>query len=299
MTPPEPSLFGRVAGAVTGKVVDVVPIEEIIEQVDVDALLERVDVNRLLDRVDVDRLLDRVDVDRLLARVDLEELVQRAGIPDVVADTTGRLAGRTLDIARRQVVGLDTVVGGIVDRVLRRRAPAPLGPPLLASERASATGRYAGPVGRAAAVAIDVGVVLASYSIGVGLTSFLLDALFNVSIDGGSGTVATIALLTWAALYVVGSTAVTGRTVGKAIVGLKVVARSGRPLSAFAALVRALVLPLSLSLFGLGLVPAVLRRDHRALHDLIAGTAVVYDWGDRPAQMPGPLAAYLRAHDAA
>lgn len=131
MTPPEHGLLGRVAGAVTGKVVDVVPIEEIIEQVDVDALLKRVDVNRLLDRVDVDRLLDRVDIDRLLARVDLEELVQRAGIPDVVADTTGQLAGRTLDVARRQVVGLDTVVTGIVDRLLRRRGPAPVGPPAL------------------------------------------------------------------------------------------------------------------------------------------------------------------------
>lgn len=148
MTPSEPGLFGRVAGAVTGKMVDVVPIEEIIEQVDVDALLERVDVNRLLDRVDVDRLLDRVDIDRLLARVDLEELVQRAGIPDVVADTTGQLAGRTLDVARRQVVGLDTVVSGIVDRLLRRRGPAPVGPPALVGPAAVAGQPGAGEVRR-------------------------------------------------------------------------------------------------------------------------------------------------------
>ncbi|WP_436698593.1 hypothetical protein [Nocardioides sp. BYT-33-1] len=144
MTPPEPGLLGRVAGAVTGKVVDAMPVEEILEQVDVDALLDRVDVNHLLDRVDVnhlldrvdvDRLLDRVDVDRLLARADVEALVQRAGIPDIVAETTGDLAGRTLDVARSQVVGLDRVVGGFVDRLLRRRGPAPLGPALLVGER--------------------------------------------------------------------------------------------------------------------------------------------------------------------
>jgi hypothetical protein len=135
MTHPEPapppghSLFGRVAGAVTGKVVGAVPVEEILEQVDLDAVLDQIDVNHLLDRVDVNRLLDRVDVERLLARVDVDELVQRAGIPDIVADTTGQLAGRTLDVARRQMVGLDTIVTGIVDRILRRKSPAPLGPP--------------------------------------------------------------------------------------------------------------------------------------------------------------------------
>lgn len=144
MTPSEPGLLGRVAGAVTGKVVDAVPLEEILEHVDLDAVLDQVDVNHLLERVDVNRLLDRVDVNRLLARadvntlladVDLEDLVQRAGIPDVVADTTGRLAGKTLDAARRQVVGLDTVVSGIVDKLLRRRGPAPVGPALLVGEQ--------------------------------------------------------------------------------------------------------------------------------------------------------------------
>jgi uncharacterized RDD family membrane protein YckC len=34
-------------------------------------------------------------------------------------------------------------------------------------------------------------------------------------------------------------------------------------------------------------------RNRRALHDLIAGTAVVYDWGDRPAQMPAPLSSFI------
>lgn len=164
--------------------------------------------------------------------------------------------------------------------------------------RASVTGRYAGPVSRVAAVAIDVGVVLASYSIGVGITGFLLDAIFDASLEDGTGAVASVALLGWAALYVAVGTAVAGRTVGKAIVGLKVVSREGRPVRPAAAVVRVLAFPLSTSLFGLGLVLVVLRRDHRALHDLIARTAVVYDWGDRPAQLPGPLTAYLRAHDA-
>ncbi|MBM7515615.1 RDD family protein [Nocardioides nitrophenolicus] len=165
--------------------------------------------------------------------------------------------------------------------------------------RASVTGRYAGPVSRAAAAAIDVAVVLASYSVGVALTGFLLDAIFDASLEDGTGAVASIVLVGWAALYVAVGTAVAGRTVGKAIVGLKVVSREGRPVWPAAAVVRVLAFPLSTSVFGLGLALVALRRDHRALHDLIARTAVVYDWGDRQAQLPGPLTAYLRAHDAA
>jgi hypothetical protein len=37
----------------------------------------------------------------------------------------------------------------------------------------------------------------------------------------------------------------------------------------------------------------VVQREHRALHDLIAGTAVVYDWGSRTAELPGPLSEFL------
>ncbi|GAA3523137.1 RDD family protein [Nocardioides daeguensis] len=301
MTPSEPGLFSRVAGAVTGKVVDAVPVEEILGHVDIDAVLDQIDVNHLLDRIDVDRLLDRVDIDRLLARADVEALVQRSGIPDVVAETTSHLAGRTLDVARSQVTGLDTVAARVVDRVLRRRGPAPLGPDLLMDGEggATVTGRYAGAVSRAAALAVDVGVVLASYSIGVGLTGFLLDAIFDASLDGVPGVVASVVLLGWAGLYVAVGTTVAGRTVGKAMVGLKVVSGAGRPVRPAAAVVRVCAFPLSTLLFGLGLVLVVLRRDHRALHDLVARTAVVYDWGDRQAQLPGPLAAYLRAHDAA
>ncbi|TNM47236.1 RDD family protein [Nocardioides albidus] len=164
--------------------------------------------------------------------------------------------------------------------------------------RVSVTGRYAGPVSRAAAIAIDVAVVLATYSLGVGLAGFLMEALFDVSIAEGTGTVASVVLIGWGASYVAAATAVAGRTVGKAIVGLKVVSRDGQPLRPSAAVLRVLVFPLSTSLLGLGLLLVVQRRDHRALHDLIARTAVVYDWGDRPAQLPGPLAAYLRARDA-
>lgn len=152
-------LLGRMTGAVTGRVVETVDPDVVLEHVDVDALVQRIDVeallarvdlnalidrvdlDALLDRVDVDRLIDRIDVDRIVSRVDvngivsgvdLEGLVRRSGIPDLVAESTGAVAGSALDVARRQLVGLDVIIERVVDRLLRRTPdPRFQAPPLL------------------------------------------------------------------------------------------------------------------------------------------------------------------------
>ncbi len=107
----------------------------LLDRVDPDALMERVDVDRLVSRVDVDALMERVDVDALMRRVDVEAIVQRSGIPDIVADSTKSMFSSALDLARRQVVGLDALIDRAVDRVLRRGEPdRRLGPPRLVGE---------------------------------------------------------------------------------------------------------------------------------------------------------------------
>ena len=50
-------------------------------------------------------------------------------------------------------------------------------------------------------------------------------------------------------------------------------------------IVRALVFPLSFLLFGLGFLGILVQREHRALHDLIAGTVVIYAWDARAARL--------------
>lgn len=157
--------LGRLAGAVTGRVVEVIDPDSVVDQIDVDHLLDRVDVDAVLARVDVNRLLDRVDINALLARVDvnalldrvdvnrimarvdaeailesvdLEAAVRRAGVPEIVAESTGRVAGSALDLARRQVVGLDVIVDRVINRVLRRDpADQPTAPPALVMRNGS------------------------------------------------------------------------------------------------------------------------------------------------------------------
>ncbi|TCN43920.1 putative RDD family membrane protein YckC [Kribbella orskensis] len=162
------------------------------------------------------------------------------------------------------------------------------------SGRLTITGHYAGAVSRAVAAVLDVLIVFASFTLGLAGLDLLTTAFLNRSIrEDSSAPAATVALLVWAFCYAFGCLAITARTPGKAIVGLRVVRADGGTVRPRRAFLRVCVFPLSVLLLGLGFVLIVFHRAHRALHDLIAGTAVVYDWGERPAELPGPLSDFL------
>jgi uncharacterized RDD family membrane protein YckC len=78
---------------------------------------------------------------------------------------------------------------------------------------------------------------------------------------------------------------VGGQTIGKMLVGIRAVDLGGDPVPVGAALLRFVGYFPSLATFGLGFAMAGLRRDKRALHDLIAGTRVEYA-SARPAPEP-------------
>jgi uncharacterized RDD family membrane protein YckC len=279
-----------------GQLVARVGIEEILKGIDLDALLQQIDPDALLQRVDVNALIGRIDMDQLVDRLDVNAVVDRIRIGSVVTRSTGGLLTSLLDLIRRQVVGLDVVVERVFDRF--RKDGAPSGPPLLASETASmapggVSGRYAGPASRLVAFAIDTGVVFGSFALGSAVISYIVDLLFGLHIVRNSGLWWTIALFAWWFVYLWAGLALTGRTVGKATVGLRIVSSDGAPITQRQALVRVLVFPLSFLLLGIGLLIALVQRERRALHDLAARTCEVYDWGDRPAEMPAPLTRWL------
>ena len=337
--PQQKGFLGRVAGAVTERVVDVVDPDIVLGHVDVNTLLEKVDVQRVLERidlnpllhevdlnallgrvdldavlgdldlealltkVDLDKVLGRVDLNALLTEVDVEALVRRSGIPEIVADSTSQLAGSTLDVVRRQLAALDFWIDRAVDALMRRTpGSVPLAPPGLVNAtppaevggRREVTGHYAGPVGRALAYALDTVVVTLTYT-GSGATfDWLARTFLDRSLVSDVDTwVSAVVLSAWSFVYFFGSLAVAGRTPGQALVGLRVVTRDGATLPPLAAFVRTLLLPVSFLLLGLGLVGVVIGREHRALHDVVAKSAVVLDFGDRPAELPGPLSSFL------
>ncbi len=72
---------------------------------------------------------------------------------------------------------------------------------------------------------------------------------------------------------------------GMALFGVQVVRDDGGDVNGRRAIVRTLALPLSFLLLGLGFLGILLGNQRRALHDVIAGTAVVYCWDARAARL--------------
>jgi len=306
-------LISRAATAASDRVLDLVDPNLVLDHIDINALLDRVDVNDLLDRVDVDKLLERVDVDALMARadidalmdrVDITKIVERAGIPEIVAESTTHLGGSALDLFRRPLVGLDEIFFRVLNRLVRRNPNEfPTGPGDLVDwvdqqkgEREPIkTGRYAGPLTRLLAVIMDSFVITASFALIMGGVVFLIDLLvpnFSLPVSRGLWYGATLGL--WAFIYVWFSLALFGKTLGKAVLGVRVVGSDGTlTLHGRQAFVRTITYPLSFAIVGLGLVGAVFGRERRTWHDHFARSAVVYDWGSRTAAMPTPLARFL------
>ena len=306
-------LFGRVAAEASDRVLDIVDPNMVLDHVDVNALLDRVEVNELLDRVDVDRLLERVDIDALLQRadidalmdrVDVQALVERAGIPDIVAESTSHLGGSALDLFRRPLVGLDEIIFRVLNRLLKRDPTSfPTGPSDLvawvdekAESEATAlkTGRYAGMLTRFLAVLVDSFVVTSAFTLLVAGTVFVVQLVVPEFEPDAQGIWYVIGYVLWVIVYVWFGLAIFGKTIGKWILGLRVVRSTGSPaISAKSAFIRTITYPLSFVVFGLGLLGVVFGQERRAWHDRFAGTAVVYDWGSRTAAMPTPLANFL------
>jgi uncharacterized RDD family membrane protein YckC len=160
--------------------------------------------------------------------------------------------------------------------------------------RLGVTGHYAGPVSRAAGAFVDGFLIFILFTAGAAGINLLVSAIFGVSpAEDTKGWVWIVSLATWAFFYEVVSLAVAGKTPGKALAGLRVVSKDGSVLPMRRAIGRTLAFPLSLIFFGIGFLGIVFGREHKALHDVIARTAVVYDWGARKAELPGPLSAFI------
>ena len=146
VTDPAEALAQQVTERVLDLVIDALDVNELVARVDVNALVGRVDVNALVGRVDVNALVGRVDIDAILSRVDLDallgrvdvndlvqradvaELVEKADLGAVIARSSGGMTREALDVVRCQAAGLDQVIDRWVDRLLRRKRPAPQAP---------------------------------------------------------------------------------------------------------------------------------------------------------------------------
>jgi uncharacterized RDD family membrane protein YckC len=141
-------------------------------------------------------------------------------------------------------------------------------------------GSRAGFVSRGAAFLLDavgttVVIIGGFWLIGVLATVLQASRLTSVS-HSGAATFSIVVCVSFL-LYCAVAWRLAGRTIGQALLGLRVVHTDGRPLKAPACAVRAVGYLLSAILL-LGFIWVCFDRRRQGFHDKIARSLVIYDW---------------------
>lgn len=144
-------------------------------------------------------------------------------------------------------------------------------------------GRYAGIASRGAAVTIDAVMIVLLFYAGIALASLVVALVrldqpqfFSISDAGWA-----LAFTAWLFFYGWFSWSFFGQTIGKALLGLRIVAKDGGPMGPGRGLRRCFGWVVALMFFGLGFLWILISKDRRGWHDYIAGTCVIYDWDAR------------------
>lgn len=169
--------------------------------------------------------------------------------------------------------------------------------------RASLQGDYCGAVSRLAAFALDLVISSLMFTLALAAVNFSAGIVLRHPVHWSRSNSLVVAIISgvWLFAYFSYCWATTGKTPGMTLLGIRVVRADGAHAEPWRAVVRTLILPISIALFWLSLPLILVQRQHQAPHDLVAGTAVVYAWDARaarwrllargqrpPAPLPGP-----------
>jgi uncharacterized RDD family membrane protein YckC len=157
----------------------------------------------------------------------------------------------------------------------------------------SATARpYAGIVSRAVALAIDAGALTVGFALGSAVLGLILSLFTTVEVKTpgavlGAAAVWTIVVSGYFVLF----WTLAGETPGMRLMALRVLSRSGGPPGLGQALVRLVGMVLAAIPFFAGYLLILVDDRRRGLHDMMAGTVVVYAPKSRVRTSPPPAAA--------
>jgi uncharacterized RDD family membrane protein YckC len=160
-------------------------------------------------------------------------------------------------------------------------------------------GRTAGFVTRMLAYLLDVLVLTAILAMGSWLavqTDNLMTEVLPEDIQLGISATTLFALLTPFIIifYYVMFWSLSGRTIGKWVLGVRVVQADGLPPTIGRSLLRMIGYVVSLIVFFLGFLWILIDDQRKGWHDHMAKTWVVYDWARR---RPGQIYEDMKARD--
>ena len=165
-------------------------------------------------------------------------------------------------------------------------APAPTAD-VLSAEAAPAA--YAGVVSRAIALGMDAAIVQGALLLIAALLGLVATLVGGITLGSVGQALAAAAWVLATAAYFVIWWSLAGQTLGQRAMQLVVVKADGDgPPTAMRSTVRVLWLGLCILTLFVGFLPALVDDRRRGLHDLVAGTVVVY----APETAPGPLSGH-------
>lgn len=147
-------------------------------------------------------------------------------------------------------------------------------------------GHYSGFVSRFVAYVVDSATTTGVFMLALAAISFASSVVTGSPVSWSRNEAAVaIGYAGWLFLYYAYSWSANGKTFGMAVLGVRVVSEDGGVAGPRRGIVRTLAFPLSFLIFGLGFAGILVGRERRALHDVIAGTVVVYTWDARTARL--------------
>lgn len=149
-------------------------------------------------------------------------------------------------------------------------------------------GHYAGMVSRLLAWVIDAFTVGVIFALLLRLVELAVEVVTGESFEPAGALYSAgvaIAFVVWSVVYFAFPWAMSGRSVGMAVLGIQVRRSDGSYVNGNRALLRTIALPLSFLVLGIGLVMGLFQRQRKCLHDVIADTVVVYSWDARRARL--------------
>jgi uncharacterized RDD family membrane protein YckC len=156
-------------------------------------------------------------------------------------------------------------------------------------------GQYAGFLSRAAALIIDMLFIFISIIVVTWFVTTLLNQFLGLDVSAcpaNTGTRTTLIVylcegsriflwgfgLLFGPVYFIALWTLTGQTIGKYIMGVRIVRLNGRHVNLLTAIIRYIGYFVSLIPFGLGFLRVLISDRRRGWHDMMAGTCVIYAW---------------------
>jgi uncharacterized RDD family membrane protein YckC len=149
---------------------------------------------------------------------------------------------------------------------------------------------YAGIASRAVALAIDVAIAQVIVLSGGAILALVSSLVGGVRLDTLAQILAAVAWLAVVGAYFVLFWSTAGQTPGMRLMALRVMTPAGSHPGVIRSIVRVVGLGLAIVPLFAGFLPVLVDARRRGLHDMLAGTVVLYS-GNEPPPAPEPAAA--------